>query len=256
MKQIMAQMQILIDGIEDQLYLIRESFASTQEAMALVAEAKALLLSAEDSEIPAYDPKFGDGRMCECGHTYYRHFDTHEDMEPVGCKYCSCGAFKEQSVARASSATQCDAEVPQIQVDTCPVCSRELSIGQFVGGAKYPFQEMPFYKQFCEGCDYVSPVGSGDYGEVLQASQGYYGGEAGEYDADDDGAIIIIPAEADPQFAFQIRERVTVGPNGRHGEIHAFMRSASGEVSYIVRFGLYDHLFCSENEIKRCGQTR
>jgi hypothetical protein len=36
----------------------------------------------------AYDPNFGDDRLCTCGHPYYRHFDTYEDMYPVGCKYC------------------------------------------------------------------------------------------------------------------------------------------------------------------------
>lgn len=38
-----------------------------------------------------YDPKFGDDVLCECGHPYYRHFDTYEDMSPVGCKYCMHG---------------------------------------------------------------------------------------------------------------------------------------------------------------------
>ena len=37
-----------------------------------------------------YDKDFGDDRECVCGHPYYRHFDTYEDMSPVGCKYC-CG---------------------------------------------------------------------------------------------------------------------------------------------------------------------
>jgi len=36
-----------------------------------------------------YDPNFGDEMMCQCGHPYYRHFDTYDDMSPVGCKYCS-----------------------------------------------------------------------------------------------------------------------------------------------------------------------
>jgi hypothetical protein len=36
----------------------------------------------------AYDPNFGDDRLCTCGHPYYRHFDTYEDMYPIGCKYC------------------------------------------------------------------------------------------------------------------------------------------------------------------------
>lgn len=40
-----------------------------------------------------YNPKFGDDRECECGHPYYRHFDTYEDMEACGCKYCGCYEF-------------------------------------------------------------------------------------------------------------------------------------------------------------------
>lgn len=45
--------------------------------------------------VPLYDPEFGDDRKCKCSHIYYRHFDTYEDMEPVGCKYCLCGLFNE-----------------------------------------------------------------------------------------------------------------------------------------------------------------
>ena len=43
-----------------------------------------------------YNPKYGDSRECECGHTYYRHFDSYEDMYPIGCKYCGCQDFKEK----------------------------------------------------------------------------------------------------------------------------------------------------------------
>ena len=46
-----------------------------------------------------YDPKYGDDRMCKCGHPYYRHFDTYDNMAPVGCKYCNhydeCQRFEE-----------------------------------------------------------------------------------------------------------------------------------------------------------------
>lgn len=41
----------------------------------------------------AYEEAFGDDRECRCGHPYYRHFDTYEDMRPVGCKYCQCSRF-------------------------------------------------------------------------------------------------------------------------------------------------------------------
>ena len=43
--------------------------------------------------LPPYDHTFGDDRVCSCGHTYYRHFDTYDDMRAVGCKYCECGAW-------------------------------------------------------------------------------------------------------------------------------------------------------------------
>ena len=43
-----------------------------------------------------YNPKYGDERVCECGHSYYRHFDTYDDMNNCGCKYCGCVQFEEK----------------------------------------------------------------------------------------------------------------------------------------------------------------
>ena len=43
-----------------------------------------------------YNPKYGDDKICECGHPYYRHFDSYEQMDTVGCKYCQCYEFKEK----------------------------------------------------------------------------------------------------------------------------------------------------------------
>ena len=42
-----------------------------------------------------YNPAYGDDRTCECGHSYYRHFDSYENMETCGCKYCGCFEFVE-----------------------------------------------------------------------------------------------------------------------------------------------------------------
>lgn len=47
------------------------------------------------TEIREYNPEYGDERICECGHTYYRHFDSYEEMEACGCKYCYCDHFVE-----------------------------------------------------------------------------------------------------------------------------------------------------------------
>ena len=41
-----------------------------------------------------YNPKYGDDKLCKCGHPYYRHFDTWDNMNPVGCKYCECCEFE------------------------------------------------------------------------------------------------------------------------------------------------------------------
>lgn len=52
----------------------------------------------ETSEIQfQYNPNYGDDRVCKCGHTYYRHFDSYEDMYPIGCKYCGCYEFIEDT---------------------------------------------------------------------------------------------------------------------------------------------------------------
>ena len=46
-----------------------------------------------NSQKKEYNPKFDSDAVCECGHAYYRHFDSYENNEPVGCKYCSCYHF-------------------------------------------------------------------------------------------------------------------------------------------------------------------
>lgn len=57
-------------------------------------DAADLIQTLVETQKAKYDPNFGDDRFCECGHKYYRHFDTHEDMYPCGCKYCGCYTFE------------------------------------------------------------------------------------------------------------------------------------------------------------------
>lgn len=46
------------------------------------------------TEIYSYNPAYGNP-LCQCGHTYYSHFDSFDNMKPVGCKYCGCERFIE-----------------------------------------------------------------------------------------------------------------------------------------------------------------
>ncbi len=50
-------------------------------------------------EVHLYNPEYGNDRVCKCGHPYYRHFDTYEQMYNCGCKYCNypnCFEFIEK----------------------------------------------------------------------------------------------------------------------------------------------------------------
>jgi hypothetical protein len=62
--------------------------------------AKMLLTKIPKMGYAKYDSSFGDNRVCECGHPYYRHFDTYDQMSPIGCKYCRCYAFVEKDTDR------------------------------------------------------------------------------------------------------------------------------------------------------------
>lgn len=53
------------------------------------------LVTFKVSKKSQYNPEYGDNRICNCGHSYYRHFDSYERMQNVGCKYCQCNNFIE-----------------------------------------------------------------------------------------------------------------------------------------------------------------
>ena len=59
-----------------------------------VKETKPYIYEYKVDRTRKYNKDFGDDKECECGHPYYRHFDTYEDMEACGCKYCGCYNFK------------------------------------------------------------------------------------------------------------------------------------------------------------------
>lgn len=86
--------------------------------------------------IHKYNPAYGDNRICKCGHPYYRHFDTYEDMEACGCKYCACDSFVEKLVQKpffcknqvnddGSGNILCIAHVAEGRIFTCAYDSAE-----------------------------------------------------------------------------------------------------------------------------------
>ena len=55
------------------------------------------LVSINVKTVLKYNPKYGDEKICKCGHPYYRHFDTYDEMFACGCKYCQCLEFKKKN---------------------------------------------------------------------------------------------------------------------------------------------------------------
>lgn len=79
------------DGYRRWCYVLRNVIDGFEEFAPTVEEVDQLING-------SYDPKFGDERVCKCGHTYERHFDSYDEMAPIGCKYCDgveCPAFEE-----------------------------------------------------------------------------------------------------------------------------------------------------------------
>lgn len=76
-----------------------------------------------------YNPKYGDNRICECGHTYYRHFDSYENMDACGCKYCACDTFKEKVVTnQIGTCVCCGKETGNELFKVCAKCANEIKV--------------------------------------------------------------------------------------------------------------------------------
>ena len=74
-----------------------------------------------------YDEKYGDDKLCECGHKYFRHFDPFKDMTPVGCKYCECDHY------RTTDGTFPRDTIEQRDIDPLSVYDRGLDDGNAEG---------------------------------------------------------------------------------------------------------------------------
>ncbi len=93
-----------------------------------------------------YNPKYGDERICTCGHHYYRHFDGYEDNRAVGCKYCRCDEFVERT-----------RETPQVVLVPAELKpSQSLSRNCSIGGR---------YEAECPYCRETNICWLGEYAE-------------------------------------------------------------------------------------------
>ncbi|QOI67521.1 hypothetical protein SEA_BEUFFERT_143 [Streptomyces phage Beuffert] len=46
-----------------------------------------------ENMVGLWNPDHDQQAKCKCTHPYERHFDSYEDMYPIGCKYCECDTF-------------------------------------------------------------------------------------------------------------------------------------------------------------------
>ena len=87
-----------MSDINEETYLIMKKIISDYEISLsndkkLDVEEPVYITNYSMTQHVTYNRKYGDNRKCVCGHPYYRHFDSYEGMEPVGCKYCN-GCYK------------------------------------------------------------------------------------------------------------------------------------------------------------------
>lgn len=75
-------------------YQLMKKIVKDYESGAKIDTKSAYLVTYSVDINKEYNPNFGDDRECQCGHSYYRHFDPYEQMDACGCKYCSCYDFK------------------------------------------------------------------------------------------------------------------------------------------------------------------
>ena len=88
-------MKVILVSDSGQEYLVSEEDYSKAPMEAKADLFLRLMAALEELKKTEYDTAFGDDKVCKCGHAYYRHFDTYEDMRPIGCKYCPCDKFEE-----------------------------------------------------------------------------------------------------------------------------------------------------------------
>lgn len=90
----MRKTKITIEGYKEKL---RDEWDNGIDAIRVSDKSGPYIEYKTVQTILKYNPNFGDNKVCTCGHSYYRHFDSYEGMRACGCKYCRCIIFKEKN---------------------------------------------------------------------------------------------------------------------------------------------------------------
>ena len=112
---------------------IRDVFGIEHEAK-LISNPNSPYLEYEYKVIQRmYNPNYGDNRKCICGHSYYRHFDSYENMEACGCKYCGCSEFVEDTTEIKNKnllhhCKLCGIYIKEDNLSVCDKCASEYQI--------------------------------------------------------------------------------------------------------------------------------
>lgn len=113
----------------------------------------------------AYDEKYGDDKLCKCGHPYYRHFDTYtENMEPIGCKYCSCDNFNPINGDLPQGEDVCACNCPDCRQNILNLTEENKKLLRTIANLNKTIEEIRTYnnKQSRYNMDY-HPYGEDEY---------------------------------------------------------------------------------------------
>lgn len=88
------------DPTEDFLDFLAKKFYFVQDVANHRISKDRLISEYRESQglAPIWDENHDENDICLCGHWYYRHFDSYENMRPIGCKYCDCYIFKSANI--------------------------------------------------------------------------------------------------------------------------------------------------------------
>lgn len=112
---------------------IRDAFGMEHEAK-LISNPNSPYLEYEYKVIQSmYNPNYGDNRKCICWHSYYRHFDSYDNMKACVCKYCGCQEFVEdtkniENKTLPHHCKLCGSYIEEDNLSVCNKCASEYKI--------------------------------------------------------------------------------------------------------------------------------